>query len=68
MPHPRSRLVTVALVATAALLSGCSPEQAGAGERVGEVAEQGYVSGDGTHDDPAGGATGSRRRRSPAPP
>jgi peroxiredoxin len=48
MPPPRSRVVTAAFMVTAALLSGCSPEQAGAGERVGEVAEQGYVSGDGT--------------------
>lgn len=48
MPLRRARTVTVALMASAALLSGCAAQQAGAGERVGDVSEQGYVSGDGT--------------------
>ena len=48
MLRRRTQLMTVALVATAALLCGCSAQQAGAGGPVGDVAEQGYVSGDGT--------------------
>lgn len=48
MPQRRARPAALALVAAAALLSGCAAQQAGAGERVGNVAEQGYVSGDGT--------------------
>jgi thiol-disulfide isomerase/thioredoxin len=48
MPQRRARPAALALVAAAALMSGCAAQQAGAGERVGNVAEQGYVSGDGT--------------------
>lgn len=47
MPMRHARAATVALVAAAALLSGCAAQQAGAGERV-NVSEQGFVSGDGT--------------------
>jgi thiol-disulfide isomerase/thioredoxin len=48
--RPRITAVVAAalLCGGAAPLAGCSAQQAGAGQRVGDVSEQGYVSGDGT--------------------
>lgn len=47
MPR-RSPLLPIALVAMVGLTAACGAQQAGAGDRVGDVSAQGYVSGDGT--------------------
>ncbi len=48
MPGRTPLLRAAALAATGVLLAGCGTDQVGGGQPVGDVAEQGYVSGDGT--------------------
>ncbi|MGB7982920.1 MAG: TlpA disulfide reductase family protein [Candidatus Nanopelagicales bacterium] len=48
MPSRTLLLRAAALAATGVLLAGCGTDQVGGGQPVGDVAEQGYVSGDGT--------------------